>query len=43
MQKSDVDEDRQPTKTVPRTIPEEGGPIPLHRDTPLHVYTYTYV
>jgi len=30
---SDVDEVRQPTKTVPRTIPEEEGPIPLHRDT----------
>jgi len=21
------------TNTIPRTIPEEGGPIPLHRDT----------
>ena len=32
MQELVVDEDRQPTNTVPRTIPEE-GPIPLHRDT----------
>ena len=35
MHELDVDEDRQPkpTKTVTRTIPEDGGPIPLHRDT----------
>jgi len=34
----DVDEDRQPTKTVPRTIPE-GGPLPLHRDTTISCST----
>jgi len=38
MQEFDVDEDRQPTKTFPRTIPEEGGPMPLHRDTTIYVW-----
>ena len=33
----DVDEDRQTTTTVPRTIPE-GGPIPLHRDTTASIH-----
>ena len=26
---------------VPRTIPEEGGPIPLHRDTTISISIYT--
>jgi len=27
-------------KTVPRTTPEEGGPIPLHRDTTIFESEY---